>query len=188
MSAAGLDEDEDLFSPVPRAARRRAVWLGINLLTAFLASWVIGNFDVVIAKVVAVAVLMPIVASMGGIAGTQVLTLMVRALALGQVGYANSLPLLRKEILVAVLNGFLWAIVVGGTAFAVYRNTLLALAFGAAMIINLLAAALAGVAIPLVLRRMSIDPALAGGVILTTVTDCCGFASFLGLSTLLLLH
>ena len=188
MSAAGLDEDEDLFSPVPRAARRRAIWLGINLLTAFLASWVIGNFEAVIAQVVAVAVLMPIVASMGGIAGTQVLTLMVRALALGQVGYSNALPLLRKEILVATANGVLWALVVGGTAFAIYRNTWLAVAFGAAMIINLLAAALAGVAIPLILRRMAIDPALAGGVILTTVTDCCGFASFLGLSTLLLLH
>lgn len=188
MRAAGLDEDEDLFSPVARAARRRAIWLGINLLTAFLASWVIGNFEAVIAQVVAVAVLMPIVASMGGIAGTQVLTLMVRALALGQVGYSNALPLLRKEVLVAVANGVLWAAVVGGVAFAVYRNTWLAVAFGAAMIINLLAAALAGVAIPLILRRMSIDPALAGGVILTTVTDCCGFASFLGLSTLLLLH
>lgn len=188
MRAAGLDEDEDLFSPVARAARRRAIWLGINLLTAFLASWVIGNFEGVIAQVVAVAVLMPIVASMGGIAGTQVLTLMVRALALGQVGYSNAIPLLRKEILVAILNGLLWAAVVGGTAFVIYRNTWLAVAFGSAMIINLLAAALAGVAIPLILRRMSIDPALAGGVILTTVTDCCGFASFLGLSTLLLMH
>jgi hypothetical protein len=139
---------------VQRAAKRRAVWLGINLLTAFLASWVIGNFEAVIAQVVAVAVLMPIVASMGGIAGTQVLTLMVRALALGQVGFSNSLPLLRKEILVAVVNGVLWALVVGGTAFAVYRNTWLAVAFGTAMIINLLAAALAGVAIPLVLSRV----------------------------------
>jgi len=133
-------------------------------------------------------VLMPIVASMGGIAGTPVVTLMVRALALGQVGYSNSLPLLRKEVLVAVSNGVLWAVVVGGVAFAVYRNAWLALAFGAAMIINLLAAAVAGVAIPLILKRMSIDPALAGGVILTTVTDCCGFASFLGLATLLLMR
>jgi magnesium transporter len=188
MSAAGLDEDEDLFSPVPRAARRRAVWLGINLLTAFLASWVIGNFEGVIAQVVAVAVLMPIVASMGGVAGTQVLTLMVRALALGQVGFSNFLPLLRKEILVAMSNGVLWALVVGGIAFVIFRNGWLALAFGAAMVINLFAAALAGVAIPLVLKRMSIDPALAGGVIVTTVTDCCGFASFLGLATLLLLR
>jgi magnesium transporter len=131
---------------------------------------------------------MPMVASMGGIAGTQVVTLMVRALALGQVGFSNALPLLRKEILVAVANGLLFALVIGLGLYALYRNTWLAVAFGGAIVINLLAAALAGVAIPLFLKRMSIDPALAGGVILTTITDCCGFASFLGLSTLLLLR
>jgi magnesium transporter len=188
LTAAGLDEDEDLFSPVRRAARRRALWLGINLLTAFLASWVIGRFANVLQQVVACAVLMPIVASMGGVAGTQVVTLMVRALALGQVGFSNALPLLRKEILVALANGLLWAVVVGGTAFAIYRDGWLSLAFGSAMVLNLLAAALSGVFIPLLLRRMAIDPALAGGVVLTTITDCCGFASFLGLSTWLLLR
>ena len=188
LGAAGLDEDEDLFAPVPRTTRRRAVWLGINLLTAFLASWVIGNFEHVLQKVVACAVLMPIVASMGGVAGTQVLTLMVRALALGQVSASNAVPLLRKELLVAFANGVLWALAVGGVALVVYRDVLLATAFGAAMVINLLAAALSGVFLPLLLQRIRIDPALAGGVILTTVTDCCGFASFLGLSTLLLLH
>ena len=188
LGAAGLDEDEDLFAPVPRTTRRRAVWLGINLLTAFLASWVIGNFEHVLQKVVACAVLMPIVASMGGVAGTQVLTLMVRALALGQVSASNAVPLLRKELLVAFANGVLWAVAVGGVALVVYRDVLLAAAFGAAMEINLLAAALSGVFLPLLLQRIRIDPALAGGVILTTVTDCCGFASFLGLSTLLLLH
>ena len=188
LGAAGLDEDEDLFAPVPRTTRRRAVWLGINLLTAFLASWVIGNFEHVLQQVVACAVLMPIVASMGGVAGTQVLTLMVRALALGQVSASNAVPLLRKELLVAFANGVLWALAVGGVALVVYRDVLLATAFGAAMEINLLAAALSGVFLPLLLQRIRIDPALAGGVILTTVTDCCGFASFLGLSTLLLLH
>ena len=188
LGAAGLDEDEDLFAPVPRTTRRRAVWLGINLLTAFLASWVIGNFEHVLQKVVACAVLMPIVASMGGVAGTQVLTLMVRALALGQVSASNAVPLLRKELLVAFANGVLWAVAVGGVALVVYRDVLLAAAFGAAMEINLLAAALSGVFLPLLLQRMRIDPALAGGVILTTVTDCCGFASFLGLSTLFMLH
>ena len=188
LGAAGLDEDEDLFAPVPRTTRRRAVWLGINLLTAFLASWVIGNFEHVLQQVVACAVLMPIVASMGGVAGTQVLTLMVRALALGQVSASNAVPLLRKELLVAFANGVLWALAVGGVALVVYRDVLLATAFGAAMVINLLAAALSGVFLPLLLQRIRIDPALAGGVILTTVTDCCGFASFLGLSTLLLLH
>jgi len=187
LTAVGLDDDEDLFAPVPRTTRRRAIWLGINLLTAFLASWVIGNFEGVLQKVVAVAVLMPIVASMGGVAGTQTLTLMVRALALGRVGFGNAVPLLRKEILVGFANGVLWAIVVGLTAWLIFHDTRLALCFGAAIVINLVAAALSGVIIPLLLRRMNIDPALAGGVILTTVTDCCGFASFLGLSTLILM-
>ncbi len=188
LTAAGLDEDEDLFAPVPRTTRRRAIWLGINLLTAFLASWVIGNFEGILQKVVAVAVLMPIVASMGGVAGTQTLTLMVRALALDQVSFRNAIPLLRKELLVGLANGILWALVVGCAVWLIFHDDVLALCFGAAIVINLVAAALSGVAIPLLLRRLSIDPALAGGVILTTVTDCCGFASFLGLSTLLLLR
>ena len=188
MGAAGLDEDADLFAPVPRTTRRRAVWLGINLLTAFLASWVIANFEGVLQQVVACAVLMPIVASMGGVAGTQVLTLMVRAMALGQVSASNAVLLLRREVLVALANGVLWAMAVGGIALVVYRDAWLALAFGAAMVINLIAAALSGVFLPLLLRRVGIDPALAGGVIQTTVTDCCRIASFLGLSTLLLLR
>ena len=188
LSAAGLDEEEDLFSPVRRAARRRALWLGVNLVTAFLASWVIGRFEAVLQQVVACAVLMPIVASMGGIAGTQVVTLMVRALALGQVGYSNAMPLLRKEILVALLNGALWAVVVGGVAFLVYRDQNLSLAFGSAIVLNLFAASFAGVFIPLLLRRLGIDPALAGGVILTTITDCFGFATFLGISTWLMVR
>ncbi len=188
MGAAGLDEDVDLFAPIARTARSRAIWLGINLLTAFLASWVIGNFQPVLEKVVATAVLMPVVASMGGIAGTQTLTIMVRALALGQVGMTNLVPLVRKEVAVGLLNGVLWAFAVGLVSLGVYRDLLLSIAFGAAMVVNLCLAALAGVFIPLIQKRMGIDPALAGGTILTTVTDCCGFASFLGLSTLLLLH
>jgi magnesium transporter len=188
MGAAGLDEEVDLFAPIARTARSRAIWLGINLLTAFLASWVIGNFQHVLEKVVATAVLMPVVASMGGIAGTQTLTIMVRALALGQVGMTNLMPLLRKEVAVGLLNGLLWAVAVGLVSFAVYRDPLLSIAFGSAMVINLCVAALAGVFIPLIQKRMGIDPALAGGTILTTLTDCCGFASFLGLSTLMLLR
>ena len=188
MGAAGLDEEVDLFAPIARTARSRAIWLGINLLTAFLASWVIGNFQHVLEKVVATAVLMPVVASMGGIAGTQTLTIMVRALALGQVGMSNLWPLLRKEVTVGLLNGLLWAFAVGMVSFAVYRDVLLSVAFGAAMVINLCVAALAGVFIPLIQKRMGIDPALAGGTILTTLTDCCGFASFLGLATLMLLR
>ncbi len=188
MGAAGLDEEVDLFAPIARTARSRAIWLGINLLTAFLASWVIGNFQPVLQKVVATAVLMPVVASMGGIAGTQTLTIMVRALALGQVGMSNLMPLLRKEVTVGLLNGLLWAMAVGLVSFGVYRDLLLSIAFGCAMVINLCVAALAGVFIPLIQKRMGIDPALAGGTILTTLTDCCGFASFLGLATLMMLH
>ncbi len=188
MGAAGLDEEVDLFAPIARTTRSRAIWLGINLLTAFLASWVIGNFQPVLQKVVATAVLMPVVASMGGIAGTQTLTIMVRALALGQVGMSNLMPLLRKEVTVGLLNGLLWAMAVGLVSYGVYRDVLLSIAFGCAMVINLCVAALAGVFIPLIQKRMGIDPALAGGTILTTLTDCCGFASFLGLASLLLLR
>lgn len=187
LSAAGLDEDEDMFSPVPRAARRRALWLGINLMTAFLASWVIGRFEGALEQVVALAVLMPIVASMGGVAGTQVLTLMVRGLALGQVGVGNLRALLAKEVLVGILNGAIWAVVVGVVSGLWFQDPKLGLVIALAMLINLINAALAGVLVPLTLRRMNIDPALAGGVVLTTFTDVIGFLSFLGLGTLILL-
>ncbi|MCK7593871.1 magnesium transporter [Pseudomarimonas salicorniae] len=187
LASAGLDEEEDLFSPVPRAARRRALWLGINLATAFLASWVIGLFQATLEQVVALAVLMPIVASMGGIAGTQTLTLMVRGLALGQVGFGNMRALLTKEMLVGALNGLVWAVVVGSLAALWFSDLRIGLVIAAAMSINLMVAALAGVAIPLLLRRLAIDPALAGGVVLTTVTDVIGFLAFLGLGTALLL-
>ncbi|MDQ3617369.1 MAG: magnesium transporter [Pseudomonadota bacterium] len=188
LGAAGLDEDEDLFSPVPRAARRRAVWLGINLATAFLASWVIGRFEGTLERIVALAVLMPIVASMGGVAGTQTLTLMVRGLAMGQVGVGNLRALLAKEMLVGLLNGLAWAVVVGVVAALWFNDVALGLVIAGAMVINLIVAAFAGVLVPLTLRRMNIDPALAGGVVLTTVTDVVGFLSFLGLATLVLLR
>jgi magnesium transporter len=188
LSAAGLNEDEDLFSPVPRATKRRALWLGINLATAFLASWVIGRFADTLEQIVALAVLMPIVASMGGVAGTQTLTLMVRGLALGQVGRGNLRALIRKEVLVGLLNGLVWAIVVGAVAAAWFRDVPLGAVIAGAMVINLLAAALAGVLVPLTLKRMNVDPALAGGVVLTTFTDVIGFLSFLGLATLVLLQ
>ena len=188
LGAAGLDEDEDLFSPVRRAARRRAIWLGINLATAFLASWVIGRFEGTLERIVALAVLMPIVASMGGVAGTQTLTLMVRGLAMGQVGSGNLRALLVKEVSVGVLNGIAWAIVVGVVSALWFQDLPLGLVIGGAMAINLVVAAFAGVLVPLTLRRMNIDPALAGGVVLTTVTDVIGFLSFLGLATLVLLR
>ncbi len=187
LSAAGVDEDEDLFSPVPRAFRRRVLWLGINLGTAFLASSVVGQFQGTINQIVALAVLMPIVAGMGGNAGTQVLALMVRGLALGQVGAANVYPLLWKELRVALMNGLLLGSIVAIATFLWFRDPGLSLVIGAAMTINLLAAASAGVLVPMALKRMHLDPALAGSVILTTVTDVMGFLSFLGLATLVLL-
>jgi magnesium transporter len=187
MSMAGLDEDADMFAGVVPSARRRGVWLGINLGTAFLAAWVVGLFETTIQNIVALAVLMPIVASMGGVAATQTLTLIVRGLALGQVERTNARWLMTKEIAVALLNGLAWATVVGVVAMLWFRNWRIAAVIFAAMVVNLVAAALAGVTVPLVLKRMGIDPAVAGGVVVTTVTDVVGFASLLGLGTLVLL-
>lgn len=187
MQMAGLDDEADMFAPVLVSSRRRAVWLGINLLTAFLAAWVIGRFQATLAQLVALAVLMPIVASMGGIAGSQTLTLVIRGLALGQVQKGNIRILLGREIGVSILNGVLWAIVIALLAVAWFGNWGIGAVLGAAILINLLCAALAGLAIPLILDRLGIDPALAGSVILTTVTDVIGFFAFLGLATVLLL-
>ncbi len=187
LSMAGLNEEEDIFAPVFPAARRRAIWLGANLVTAFLASWVIGLFEATLDQVVALAVLMPIVASMGGIAGSQTLTLVIRGLALGQLGASNVHWLLVKEASVGMLNGLLWAAVVAGLAGAWFGEPMISGIIAAALVINLLAGALAGVAIPLILRRLNIDPALAGTVVLTTVTDITGFMAFLGLATVVLL-
>jgi magnesium transporter len=186
LSMAGLDEEDDMFAGVLRSARRRAIWLTINLATAFLAANVVGLFEATIEKVVALAVLMPIVASMGGIAGSQTLVLIIRGLALGQIEHANARWLLIREILVGLLNGLLLAFLVGVAAGLWFHDGKVGLIICAALIINLLAAAIAGVSVPLVLKRMGIDPAIAGGVILTTFTDCIGFAALLGLGTLFL--
>ncbi len=187
MHMAGLDEDEDLFAPIIPSAQRRMFWLGINLLTAFLASWVIGLFEATLDKVVALAVLMPIVASMGGIAGSQTLTLAIRGLALGQISSANTRWLAIKEISIAGINGVVWSVVVGCIAWLWFQDIRIAAVLSSAMIINQFAAAAAGLSVPLVLERMGIDPVLSGSVILTTVTDVIGFMSFLGLATLLLI-
>lgn len=187
MQMAGLDDEADMFAPVLVSSRRRAVWLGINLVTAFLAAWVIGQFQATLSQLVALAVLMPIVASMGGIAGSQTLTLVIRGLALGQVQKGNIRILLSREVGVSILNGALWAVVIALLAVAWFGSWGIGAVLGAAILINLLCAALAGLAIPLVLDRLGIDPALAGSVILTTVTDVVGFFSFLGLATVLLL-
>jgi magnesium transporter len=188
LGAAGLDEDEDLFSPVARATRRRLLWLGINLATAFLAASVVGQFAGTIKQIVALAVLMPIVAGMGGNAGTQVLALVIRGLALGQLGATNLQVLVWKEIRVALLNGLALGTTLGVIVWIWFGEWPLALVIASALTINLLAAALAGVMVPVTLKRLGFDPALAGGVILTTVTDVMGFLSFLGLATLILLR
>jgi magnesium transporter len=188
LGAAGLDEEEDLFSPIKRAVRGRVVWLGINLCTAFLAASVIGQFELTLQKVVALAVLMPIVAGVGGNAAVQVLTLMVRGIALGQVGPSNARILLWKESRVALINGTLIGTVVGIIAYVWFHSFLLSLVIAMALIINFCAAALAGVLLPLMLKRMNVDPAVAGTVVVTAVTDVMGFFSFLGLATLILLH
>ncbi|MCW8901091.1 MAG: magnesium transporter [Gammaproteobacteria bacterium] len=187
MSMAGLNEEEDMFAPVFTSARRRSIWLGLNLLTAFLASWVIGLFGATIEKMVALAILMPIVASMGGIAGSQTLTLVIRGMALGQIGKSNSHRLLIKEMWVGVWNGLIWAIVIAGVAGLWFQNIQLGLIIAAAIVINLVVAAISGATIPLILKRYGADPALSGSVVLTTVTDIVGFLAFLGLATIYLI-
>ncbi len=183
MSMAGLGEDEDTFAPAMKAAPRRAMWLGVNLITAFIAATFINMFQGTIEKVVALAVLMPIVASMGGIAGTQTLTVLVRGIALGQISKNNRNWLLHREVVIGLLNGLLWAAVVAVSASLWFEDWRIGGIIAAAMMINLLTAAVAGTVIPLLLKRMQVDPALAGGVVLTTVTDVVGFVSFLGLAT-----
>ena len=184
MSMAGLDEDEDTFAPLLKAAPRRAIWLGVNLITAFIAASVINMFQDTIEKVVALAVLMPIVASMGGVAGTQTLTVLVRGIALGQVTRSNQLYLITRELLIGVLNGLLWAGVVAVAASLWFDDWSIGFIIAAAMVINLVTAGLSGALVPLAMKKLQIDPALAGGVVLTTVTDVVGFVSFLGLATL----
>ena len=187
MSMAGLDEEDDMFAPVVASTRRRSIWLGVNLITAFLAAWVIGLFQATLEEVVALAVLMPVAASMGGVAGMQTLTLVIRGLALGHIGKANARWLMTKELAVGALNGIIWSIVVAGVAIAWFEDIKIGAFIAAAMLINLICAALAGFTIPVVLRKRGIDPALAGSVILTTITDVVGYMSFLGLATLFIL-
>ncbi|NOX08091.1 MAG: magnesium transporter [Gammaproteobacteria bacterium] len=186
MSMAGLDEEDDIFAPVVLSTKRRALWLGLNLFTAFLASWVIGQFEMTLQKFVALAVLMPIVASMGGIAGSQTLTIVIRGMALGKIGNSNARQVMVKELLVSSLNGIIWAIVVAAITIAWFQSLDIGLIIAAALITNLMVAAIAGFFIPFGLQRAGIDPALAGTVLLTTVTDVIGFLTFLGLGALYL--
>jgi magnesium transporter len=187
LKSGGLSEDEDMFAPVLPSALRRGVWLGINLITVFAAAWVIGRFEEALDKIVALAVLMPVVASMGGIAGSQTLTLTIRGLALDQIAAANVRWLTTKEFLVGATNGIVWALVVALVSYIWFNDLGISTILAVAMVLNLLAAALSGIIIPLLLHRWGIDPALSGAVILTTVTDIIGFLSFLGLATIFLL-
>ena len=186
MSMAGLADEEDMFSPALVSAKRRGLWLGINLLTAFLAAGAIGIFEDILDQVVALAILLTIVPSMGGIAGSQTLTLVIRGIALGQLGSSNYRSLIKKEISIGILNGLVWALVVATFSVFWFENYSIGAIIGFALLINLIAGAFAGAVIPILLRQFGIDPAIAGGVVLTTVTDVVGIIAFLGLATLVL--
>ena len=187
IQSAGLSDEEDLFASVWLSSKNRAIWLGINLMTAFLASWFIGLFEATLQQVVALAVLMPVVASMGGISGSQTLTLIIRGLALGQITDANRQDIVKKELKVGVINGLLWSAVIGVITFFWFGNPMLSVTICIAILGNIIVASLSGVWVPWILNKFNIDPALSGAVILTTVTDIFGFIAFLGCGTLLLL-
>ncbi|QCU89941.1 magnesium transporter [Thiomicrorhabdus sediminis] len=188
MNMAGIGENSELFSGIRSGVQNRSTWLGINLITAFLATWVIGQFEEVLAQVVALAILMPVVASMGGIAGSQTLAITVRGLAMGQIVGSNRSWLLNKELWIGLINGLVWALVVALLAHLWFENSAISTVIGAAIWINMAIASIAGVIIPMVLHRMGQDPALSGAVILTTVSDVVGFMSFLGLATVFILQ
>lgn len=187
MQSAGLVEEEDLFASVWLSSKNRAIWLGINLITAFLASWFIGLFEATLQQVVALAVLMPVVASMGGISGSQTLTLIIRGLALGQITDANKKAIINKELKVGAINGLLWAIVISIITYFWFESPMLSFTICIAILGNIVVASLSGVWVPWMLNKFNIDPALSGSVILTTVTDIFGFIAFLGCGTLFLL-
>lgn len=186
MSMAGMDDDEDTFAPVVKSARRRSVWLGANVLAALAAASVSNMFEATLNQMAAIAVLMTIVPSMGGVAGNQTVALVIRGLALGHIGDSNKRELLLKEAAIGFLNGILWAVIIGGIVVAWKGNWILGGIISAAMMTNLLVAGIAGVTIPVMLKKMNIDPALAGGMALTTVTDVIGLSVFLGLATILI--
>jgi magnesium transporter len=186
LAMAGLSDTEDTFSSIGKTVPRRAVWLGVNLLTALLASTAISLFEQTLDKLVALAILMPIVASMGGVAGSQTLTVVIRGMALGQIERGNISWLVSKEFATGALNGLLYALIIGCVVSLWFQDATMALIIGLAMAINLMAAALSGALLPILLKSVNIDPALAGTVILTTITDIVGFISFLGLATIFL--
>jgi magnesium transporter len=184
MSMVGLDEDEDVFAPIIHSSKKRSIWLGVNLITALIAVYFIGLFEATLQQKIALAILMPVVASMGGIAGTQTLIIVTRGIATGKVTTANIKALVNKEVAVSGLNGIIWSIVIGLITYYWFADLLLSLIIALAIITNLIVAAFSGAFLPLLLSKLKIDPALAGGVILTTITDVIGFVAFLGLAAL----
>ena len=186
MSMAGLDEDEDVFAPIFQSTKRRSIWLGVNLVTAFIAVAFIGLFEATMQQKIALAILMPVVASMGGIAGTQTLILVTRGIATGRVSTTNIKSLISKEVAVGLLNGVFWSIVIAIATYYWFADLVLSIVIALAIIVNLIVAAFSGAFLPLLLTRLKIDPALAGGVILTTITDVIGFVAFLGLASLVI--
>ena len=186
MSMVGLDEDEDVFAPIIQSTMRRSIWLGVNLVTAFIAVYFIGLFEATLQQKIALAILMPVVASMGGIAGTQTLIIVTRGIATGRVTTANIKSLINKEVAVSVLNGIIWSIVIALVTYYWFSDVVLSIVIGLAIIVNLVVAAFSGAFLPLLLTKLKIDPALAGGVILTTITDVIGFVAFLGLAALVI--
>ena len=188
FNMAGLDDEDDIFAPILVSSKRRAVWLGANLFTAFVVASAVSLFQSTIDQIVILAVLMPIVASMGGVAGNQTLILVIRGIAMSKIQRSNALRLLSKEIMVSLVNGFFWAIIVSFFAVLIFQTSWeIGIIVGASMLLNIFASAIAGVTIPFVLKRVGIDPALASGVMMTTLTDVLGFVTFLGLATLFLL-
>ena len=188
FNMAGLDDEDDIFAPVLISSKRRAIWLGANLFTAFVVASAVSLFQSTIDQIVILAVLMPIVASMGGVAGNQTLILVIRGIAMSKIQRSNALRLLSKEIMVSLVNGFFWAIIVSFFAVLIFQTSWeIGIIVGASMLLNIFASAIAGVTIPFVLKRVGIDPALASGVMMTTLTDVLGFVTFLGLATLFLL-
>ena len=186
MSMVGLDEDEDVFAPIIQSTMRRSIWLGVNLVTAFIAVYFIGLFEATLQQKIALAILMPVVASMGGIAGTQTLIIVTRGIATGRVTTANIKSLINKEVAVSGLNGVIWSIVIALVTYYWFADIVLSVVIGLAIIVNLVVAAFSGAFLPLLLTKVKIDPALAGGVILTTITDVIGFVAFLGLAALVI--
>lgn len=184
MSMAGLDEEDDVFAPVIQSTKSRSIWLGVNLITVFIAVFFIGLFEATLQEKIALAVLMPVVASMGGIAGTQTLILVTRGIATGRVTHSNLKLLMSKEVAIGVLNGLLWSVIIGLATYVWFADLILSVVISLAIVVNLIFAAFSGAFLPSLLIKFKIDPALAGGVILTTITDVIGFVAFLGLAAL----